>query len=193
MPFKSCGPGIEFQMFETYLCDSISNKNIYLGPMTFRLLQSCEIPPHWYEGARILVIMRACRPRISRPHCSTAAPSPVLLQSPQISCSAPSSVWHTWYLANSAVILQWIDSVPSAQYAMPCNVSKLSPRPFSRLWPGAVAAVARLLTASNQFASLAGSRTGTSLTPASGQWSLVLQKVPSEANMKVRNHGEGPY
>ena len=115
MPFKSCGPGIEFQMFETYLCDSISNKNIYLGPMTFRLLQSCEIPPHWYEGARILVIMRACRPRISRPHCSTAAPSPVLLQSPQISCSALSSVWHIWYLANSAVILQWIDSVPSAQ------------------------------------------------------------------------------
>ena len=116
-------------------------------------------------------IMRACRPRISRPHCSTAAPSPVLLQSPQISCSALSSVWHTWYLANSAVILQWIDSVPSAQYAMPCNVSKLSPRPFSRLWPGAVAAVARLLTASNQFASLAGPRTGSSLTPASGQWS----------------------
>ena len=64
--------------------------------------------------------------------------------------------------------------IPSAQYAMPCNVSKLSPRPFSRLWPGAVAAVARLLTASNQFASLAGPRTGTSLTPA-------------------RNHGEGPY
>ena len=25
------------------------------------------------------------------------------------------------------------------------------------------------------------------------QWSLVLQKVPSEANPKVRNHGEGPY
>ena len=49
------------------------------------------------------------------PACSTAAPSPVLLQSPQISCSALSSVWHIWYLANSAVILQWIDSVPSAQ------------------------------------------------------------------------------
>ena len=25
------------------------------------------------------------------------------------------------------------------------------------------------------------------------QWSLVLPKVPSEANPKVRNHGEGPY
>ena len=25
------------------------------------------------------------------------------------------------------------------------------------------------------------------------QWSLVLQKVPSEANPKVRNHREGPY
>ena len=24
-------------------------------------------------------------------------------------------------------------------------------------------------------------------------WTLVLQKVPSEANPKVRNHGEGPY
>ena len=24
-------------------------------------------------------------------------------------------------------------------------------------------------------------------------WWLVLQKVPSEANPKVRNHGEGPY
>ena len=53
---------------------------------------------------------------------------------------------------------------------MPCNVSKLSPRPFSRLWLGAVAAVARRLTASNQFASLAGPRPGsrTSLTLASG-------------------------
>ena len=28
---------------------------------------------------------------------------------------------------------------------------------------------------------------------ASSQCSLVLQKVPSEANPKVRNHGEGPY
>ena len=26
-----------------------------------------------------------------------------------------------------------------------------------------------------------------------GQSALVLQKVPSEANPKVRNHGEGPY
>ena len=26
-----------------------------------------------------------------------------------------------------------------------------------------------------------------------GRWTLVLQKVPSEANPKVRNHGEGPY
>ena len=136
--------------------------------MTFRLLQSCEIPPHWYEGARILRSWEHADPAYPG---LTAAPSPVLLQSPQISCSALSSVWHIWYLANSAVILQWIDSVPSAQYTMPCNVSKLSPRPFSRLWPGAVAAVARLLTASNQFASLAGPRTGTSLTPASGQWS----------------------
>ena len=25
------------------------------------------------------------------------------------------------------------------------------------------------------------------------KWILVLQKVPSEANPKVRNHGEGPY
>ena len=24
-------------------------------------------------------------------------------------------------------------------------------------------------------------------------WAVVLQKVPSEANPKVRNHGEGPY
>ena len=129
-------------------------------------------------------IMRACRPRISRPHCSTAAPSPVLLQSPQISCSAPSSVWH---IANSAVILQWIDSVPSAQYAMPCNVSKLSPRPFSRLWPGAVAAVARLLTASNQFASLAGPRTGSSLTHPSGHWSVVTTIRWSGAGGKRQN------
>ena len=26
-----------------------------------------------------------------------------------------------------------------------------------------------------------------------GNWRLVLQKVPSEANPKVCNHGEGPY
>ena len=26
-----------------------------------------------------------------------------------------------------------------------------------------------------------------------GRWVLVLQKVPSEDNPKVRNHGEGPY
>ena len=25
------------------------------------------------------------------------------------------------------------------------------------------------------------------------RWAIVLQKVPSEANPKVRNHGEGPY
>ena len=24
-------------------------------------------------------------------------------------------------------------------------------------------------------------------------WAVVLKKVPSEANPKVRNHGEGPY
>ena len=27
----------------------------------------------------------------------------------------------------------------------------------------------------------------------SSEWRIVLQKVPSEANPKVRNHGEGPY
>ena len=32
---------------------------------------------------------------------------------------------------------------------------------------------------------------GQDLRPAQSQ--LVLQKVPSEANPKVRNHGEGPY
>ena len=30
-------------------------------------------------------------------------------------------------------------------------------------------------------------------TDQTGEWTLVLQKVTSEANPKVRNHGEGPY
>ena len=111
--------------------------------------------------------MRACRPRISRP---------AALQHPaQCCCSLHRSPAVHCLVSGTFGILQtrqsFCSGVPSAQYAMPCNVSKLSPRPFSRLWPGAVAAVARLLTASNQFASLAGPRTGTSLTPASGQWS----------------------
>ena len=28
---------------------------------------------------------------------------------------------------------------------------------------------------------------------AATSWAVVLQKVPSEVNPKVRNHGEGPY
>ena len=35
---------------------------------------------------------------------------------------------------------------------------------------------------------------GAELTPEPrSEWTLVLQKVPSEANPKVHNHGEGPY
>ena len=35
---------------------------------------------------------------------------------------------------------------------------------------------------------------GSASAPAeAAAWRLVLQKVPSEANPKVRNHGEGPY
>ena len=30
-------------------------------------------------------------------------------------------------------------------------------------------------------------------TDQTGEWTLVLQKVPSEYDPKVRNHGEGPY
>ena len=33
----------------------------------------------------------------------------------------------------------------------------------------------------------------TTVRPHPAQSLLVLQKVPSEANPKVRNHGEGPY
>ena len=38
-----------------------------------------------------------------------------------------------------------------------------------------------------------GDARGARAAGAHGHQGLVLQKVPSEANPKVRNHGEGPY
>ena len=43
------------------------------------------------------------------------------------------------------------------------------------------------------WAGSCGSRSITGEMIVSRLWGLVLQKVPSEANPKVRNHGEGPY
>ena len=78
--------------------------------MTFQLLPSCEILLHWYGAARILWSWEHADPAYPG-HTAALQPSAAAVSTHcMTSCSALSSVWH---IANSAVILQLIDSVAS--------------------------------------------------------------------------------